>query len=584
MDYGSINIVNEDTTTNSNNSNNNNSNHKMLIHPTEEREETKTKKTIDGVPFEIPRSIDEFLEEAYESSSTTFSNVRYWFIILSLGLANSSDASEILSLSFVLADPTFETQMLHGDTASWRTRLLTAAIFFGMLVGGLVAGNASDLVGRHKILLCGLVCNAITGLCSALTTNVIQFSILRAIAGIGIGASIPPLFTLVAEVSPKSQRGFCVTIIAAFWMVGSLYIATLALLMMQYLQTDWRLFYVACAIPATISAILVTTIVPQSPRYWALQHQPRRALQQLQRLANSMSYTGPLLTMNDILYHYPPPPTTTSTTKNNTSSTTTTSSSSRLQIVTQPMKDFLHQTLDLYRNQSMRRTTIVLQVLWASICFGSYGMSVWIYTLFQMVHLQNIYYNALVFNLANLPANIISLWLMDRVGRRNMLLMSAFAAAIALLVCSYFSSFAMPSTTGVIVSASIYQGFTTIAWNAIDTISSEHFPTSVRSSGMGLCSASGRVSAMMAQIVNASIVNYPSLLLMISSISLLITGLAPFFLPRTDMANESLSDTIITDDEERTTFSADEDDDHDDDDVVSDVEEGSVHCEMTSLV
>lgn len=63
--------------------------------------------------------------------------------MLSLGVANSSDASEILCLSYILSDVNFEASILNGNDGG----SLAAAVFFGMLVGGLLVGT----MGRKKL-------------------------------------------------------------------------------------------------------------------------------------------------------------------------------------------------------------------------------------------------------------------------------------------------------------------------------------------------------------------------------------------------------------------------------------------------
>ncbi|KAI2492180.1 sugar transporter [Fragilaria crotonensis] len=169
------------------------------------------------------RSLDTFLDESYGStSSVSVASLcvqwKFWVVMLSLGIANSSDASEILCLSYILSNQRFLDTILLNEP--WRAELLASAVFFGMLIGGLVVGSCGDRLGRHPMLLLGLCCNFIAGLLSALAQNVWQLSALRCIAGLGIGATVPPLFTLVTELAPPRKRGLFITFCASFWMVG----------------------------------------------------------------------------------------------------------------------------------------------------------------------------------------------------------------------------------------------------------------------------------------------------------------------------------------------------------------------------
>ena len=111
--------------------------------------------------------------------------------------------------------------------------MLAASVFGGMLVGGLVVGTLGDWKGRRPMLICGLCLNMIAGILSALSPDVFVLTFLRTIAGVGIGATVPPLFTLVAELAPPTKRGFCVTFCASFWMVGSVFVALVAILFLK---------------------------------------------------------------------------------------------------------------------------------------------------------------------------------------------------------------------------------------------------------------------------------------------------------------------------------------------------------------
>jgi MFS family permease len=170
----------------------------------------------------------------------------------------------------------------------------------------------------------------------------------------------------------------------------------------------------------------------------------------------------------------------------------------------------------------------------------------WINSLFVAVHLENVYFNALLFAFSNLPGNILSAFLMDRVGRKSMLVVSSLSAAASLLGFAFFASEdgASLNATGIVASACLFQAFTIAAWNTIDCMTSELFPTAVRSTGMGVCAASGRVGAMVAQFVNGALVGNPVRLLLVASTSLVIGAITPCLMPPGDMTMRPLEDGL----------------------------------------
>lgn len=137
-----------------------------------------------------------------------------------------------------------------------------------MLVGGLIAGGASDVFGRKLTLLTSLLINAVAGAASALAPNWPALAALRIISGLGVGGSIPSVFTIYVEFLPLDNRGFWLTIVAWFWMIGSIFTAGVAWILIGYLGLSWRIFALVCAGPATLALILGIFLLPESPRYY----------------------------------------------------------------------------------------------------------------------------------------------------------------------------------------------------------------------------------------------------------------------------------------------------------------------------
>ena len=492
------------------------------------------------------RSLDAFLETAYiNDNSTSIIKWQYWIIMLSLGVANSSDASEILCLSYILSDASFQDTMLQ-DTA-WRAGLLAGSVFLGMLLGGLFIGTLGDWFGRKPMLLVGLLCNCIAGILSAVCQNVIQLSLVRMVAGVGIGATVPPLFTLVTELAPPSRRGFFVTVAASFWMVGSIYVALTALVFLAGMGASWRVFAVACALPSALGAGLVATLVPESPRFLALQGKTEEGVNIANHLARQMNHTSAPWTLSEALQQFPRQ----SGRQPHVPRASFGSSSSiildSMRAMREAWSDFSQSTSKLYSLQ-LKRTTLPLQMVWFTLSFGSYGILTWINTLFVAVHLENVYWNALLFAISNLPGNILSAMFMDRIGRAAMLVSSVLAAAMSLVMFAVFArdngTASIHHTSGIVTSACCFQAFTIAAWNAIDCMTSELFPTTVRSTGMGVCAASGRIGALIAQFVNGALVGNPVRLLLVASFTLVLGAITPFLLPNADMTLQPLEDDL----------------------------------------
>lgn len=525
---------------------------------------------------ENARTIDSFLESAYHRNvymhpeslharePSILSDVcdrnkfAYHLIILSLGLANASDASEILCLSYLLSNSNFQDDILKSNGGNFESGLIAASVFIGMLSGGLVVGAIADTLGRRPTLLFGLVLNAVAGMLSALSTNAYNLAAIRLIAGVGIGASIPPLFSLVSEMAPPSRRGLCVNVVASFWMVGSIYVALVAILSFQTNDWSWRVFAILCAIPSLAGAVAVWMVVPASPRFLAKIGMIEEATEIANTLAIKMGantmpvgatyncesesggYFGEfrLLQVDEVAQQYP----------QSQSQANSRFGGGRNFDIKSALADGIKSTKDLYSPNLRKGVTMPLQLIWFTLSFGSYGLLTWINSIFVEVNLSNVYFNALLFAAANLPGNIIAGALLDRIGRRRLLTIAMGCSALSLVIFAHYSqvrpNVEVPNanTMMIVLSACSFQAFSITAWNAIDCITGEEFPTSVRSTGLGICTASGRIGALVAQFVNSWLIDEPARLLLVASATLLFGAASPILLEGQDMAGRNLED------------------------------------------
>jgi len=504
--------------------------------------------------------------------------------LLALCISNSSDATEILMLSFLLADSKFRIDMLSSDggedssSSMEGAKYLASSIFAGMLIGGTVLGFLSDRIGRRPVLLFGLVLNGVAGMCSSLSVfspSLVSLTVWRFLAGVGIGSSVPPLFTLVSEWSPKECRGLFVTAVASFWMVGSVFVSSIAWCLFQLNPTlglpIWRIFAAICALPSLLGALMVYNYVPESPRY--LSAPDNRDYDLAAKVCNRMAMllgvrvrvtpdteksdsdvigtafdnrVVHLLTKDELLSHY----------HQNDTGNFNSCHSTRSQL-NQDIASAFVSLQTLYSSRLLPRTTLPLQLLWFCLSFATYGITTWINTLFVQIQLENLYTSSFLFALATLPGNIVTLLYSDKVGRKKILIGSLIGASCGLVMFAITvyaggarddkgEQVSSTARTFVILCATCaFQAFGTMSWNVIDILSSELFPTSVRSAGMGLCTATGRLGGILAQCVNANLIDdTPVRVLVIASISLLFGSGAPLILER-DMTMEELKDDVL---------------------------------------
>lgn len=456
---------------------------------------------------------------SYSILNNCIDNNKYdilYAIILALG--NAADAVEIMCIGYIMNE--------IDDITTSQKEFLSAAVFLGMLFGGLLCGLLSDKIGRKPCLQYSLLINTIASIASAFAPSITWLIFCRVIGGIGIGGSVPSVFTLGAELFPSKIRGKLLSVIASFWMVGAIYVGLVGWIMLGndfngnriIPGIGWRLFALICAIPVVAALLLTTYIVPESPHYLIGKAKFKKAADILTKISDIPVSVNQL----ELLYSS----SRLQDTKNNNISESETESF---------LIDF--KSILVLFSENLYKSTLLYMVIWFTLCFGSYGLSTWISVLFEDIEMNNVYLNSFIFTLANLPGNIVSIFFIEKVGRKKMLAYGMIAAAISALGFGFGKNY--PAI--VITSASLFNGFSVIGWNALDCISVENFPTNIRTTAMGLLAAAGRLGAISAQFVNGTLESNIAVLLFVTSGCMFVGGFSSLYAP-IDTTGKSIGD------------------------------------------
>jgi MFS transporter, AAHS family, 4-hydroxybenzoate transporter len=144
-----------------------------------------------------------------------------------------------------------------------------AAALFGMVFGGFVGGYLGDRVGRRTSLLASVISFGALTVLVSFANDVRTMTVLRFLAGLGLGGAMPNAAALASEYVPLRRRPFAVTLtIVCIPVGGTLAGFTGALVLPAY---GWRtLFLIGGSLPLVLAAVL-WTVLPESPRFLARQ-------------------------------------------------------------------------------------------------------------------------------------------------------------------------------------------------------------------------------------------------------------------------------------------------------------------------
>lgn len=158
---------------------------------------------------------------------------------------------------------------VYFDMSDWELGFSVGCVIFGAMAGNITAGPLSDRFGRKKVLIVTAILFTVSASWSAMATGFTEFVIARIIGGIGIGGAILIAPIYIAEVAPPKLRGSLVSLNQLNIVLG-ISVAYFSNYFLKDLEGEsWRWMLGVEAIPAFIYFLALFT-VPRSPR-WLIQ-------------------------------------------------------------------------------------------------------------------------------------------------------------------------------------------------------------------------------------------------------------------------------------------------------------------------
>lgn len=157
----------------------------------------------------------------------------------------------------------------YFEMSDWELGFSVGCVIFGAMAGNIVAGPMSDRFGRKNVLLITAMLFTISAIWSATATTYVTFVIARIIGGVGIGGAILIAPIYIAEIAPPKLRGSLVSLNQLNIVIG-ISVAYFSNYFLKDLEGEsWRWMLGVEAIPAFLYFIALFA-VPRSPR-WLIQ-------------------------------------------------------------------------------------------------------------------------------------------------------------------------------------------------------------------------------------------------------------------------------------------------------------------------
>lgn len=144
------------------------------------------------------------------------------------------------------------------------------------------------------------------------------------------------------------------------------------------------------------------------------------------------------------------------------------------------------------------KATLMLWLLWFAVVFSYYGMFLWLPSVLVLkgYSLLNSFGYVLAMTLAQLPGYFTAAWLIEKWGRKWVLIVYLLGTALS---AYYFGNAA--SLGNLLVSGALLSFFDLGAWGALYAYSPEQYPTAIRGTGTGMAAAFGRIGGIVGPLL-----------------------------------------------------------------------------------
>lgn len=332
---------------------------------------------------------------------------------------------------------------------------VTAMLLVGAAIGAFLGGRVADSLGRRGTILLGAVGFIIGSIWCAFATSAFSLGAARTLLGVCIGgvSIVVPMY--ISEMAPPHVRGRLVSLNSLMIVIGQL----VAFLTNSALASsgNWRLMLGLGAVPGIV-LLIGMLVLPDTPAYLVRRGQEGKALAVLRQMQ------GDEATLAEVAV-------------DEASSSADQRAAERLAVKT----------------PWVRRTVIIAMLIGVTQqVTGANAIMYFAPTMMNKVGLstESSVYTSIIIGIASVISCAIGMSIIDRVGRRRMLIIGLVGCASSLLVLAPVYGLSSNSSTGAMMSLLLMTVFIVFQQAAVSVATwlliSEIIPTEARGLGMGL--------------------------------------------------------------------------------------------------
>ena len=341
---------------------------------------------------------------------------------------------------------------------------MVSSALFGMMFGAIFLGTIADRIGRRRAIAICIALFSVFTAAAGFTSDPVTFSVMRFLAGLGIGGVMPNVVAQMTEYAPRKIRSTLVTLMFSGYAVGGMLAAVVGKGLIE--SYGWQSVFLAAGLPVLLIPVILK-FMPESMPFLIKTRQTAR----LQDIAGRLDPS------------YRPLP----------------GDSFDLPLQDRDASAPIGKLFQDGRGFS----TVMFWVAFFMCLFMVYALSSWLTKLMAGAGytLGSALTFVLVLNFGGMVGAIGGGWLADRFRIKTVLVGMYALAAVSISLLGY------PVPTSVLFLLVGLAGASTIGTQIVTyAYVGQFYPMAVRATGIGWASGVGRSGAILAPIVIGSVV------------------------------------------------------------------------------
>jgi len=366
--------------------------------------------------------------------------------LFGLNMAGISGAVEMIKGEFTLSDSGLGT--------------VAALLTIGCLIGALFTGNFTEKYGRKNVMITTAVLYIISAIGCALAGSSAILIIFRLLSGLAVGATsvVGPMY--ISEISPAHNRGKLVSMNQFAITFGILVAYITDYLLIGLGENSWRYMLAVPAIFGTAYLIFLLTSLPESPRWLLSKNRREEAVSVMNRIGGQQLIDDELPEMEKIL-------------------------------LIEKGKEKIRLG-EIFKGKTGKIVLIGTLVAAFQQITGINAVIMFAPEIFQSAGSAKVdsMMLSVIVGLVNFFMTIIALWLVDKKGRKTLLLWGAAGMIISLAYLCFEFAKPVQNGIGVLIALLVYISFFAASFAPVMwVIISEIYPNRIKGVAMSFSTA-----------------------------------------------------------------------------------------------